>query len=111
MSASEGFRSAVLDVWELTEAETVLLDQAASLLDRIVDLENQVAEDGVMVPGSRDQAVLHPAIGEARQSRLAFGRLLAQLNLPDPEGESVWTPHEVRARRAAQARWRRRGSA
>lgn len=112
--AGERFRRDVLEVYELTGPELRLLDQAAATLDVVAELEGQVAADGTMVSGSAGQQVLHPAIGEARQQRLAFGRLVGQLNLPDPEsetGEGVWTPEAVRARRAAQARWRRRGGA
>lgn len=111
-TAGEGFREAVLAVYELSDAEERLLDQAAATLDVVALLEARVAEDGPMVAGSQGQPVLHPAVSEARQQRLAFGRLVGQLNLPDAEdGEGVWTPEQVRARRAAQARWRRRKGA
>ena len=109
----ERFRVAVLDTYELTDPESRILDQASATLDVIADLDAQVAADGTMVEGSQGQPVLNPCIGEARQQRLAFGRLVSQIDLPDPEsetGESVWTPEAVRARRAAQARWRRRGA-
>jgi hypothetical protein len=112
-TAGEAFRRDVLSVWELSGPELRLLDQAASTLDVLAELEATVETDGMMVAGSAGQLVLHPAIAEARQQRLAFGRLVSQIDLPDPDAEgdagaTVWTPEAVRARRAAQARWRRR---
>ena len=110
----ERFRQAVTDAYELTDPEARILEQACATLDVVEALEAQVELDGTMVDGSAGQLVLHPAIGEARQQRLAFGRLVSQIDLPDPEsetGEGVWTPQAVKARRAAQARWRRRGGA
>lgn len=113
--AGERFRAAVLEVYELTAPELRLLDQAAATLDVIADLDAVVAADGVTSTGSAGQVVTHPAVAEARQQRLAFGRIVSQIDLPDLEsetGEGVWTPESVKARRAAQARWRRRrGSA
>jgi hypothetical protein len=54
------------------------------------------------VPGSRGQDVVNPSVSEARQSRLALGRLLGQLDLPESARDAVRN-----ARRAAEARWRR----
>lgn len=105
------FRAIVLDTWELTAVELRILDAVCACLDAIVALDGQVAADGLMVDGSKGQRVLHPAVAEARQQRLALSRFLAQLELPDPEAignvEPIRTPEAVRARRAAQARWRR----
>jgi hypothetical protein len=109
--AGERLRRDVLATWELTGPELRLLDQAAATLDAGAELEARVEADGRMVAGSAGQSVRHPAIAEARQQRLAFGRIMGQLNLTDPDderAEGVWTPEQVRARRAAQARWRRR---
>ena len=93
-------------VYELTAQERRLLAQACVTLDVIGVLDARVVSDGAVVEGSKGQPVLHPAIGEARQQRLALGRLLAQLALPDPDGGLVRTPEQVRASVAAQARWR-----
>ena len=113
--AGERFRAAVLASYELTDVESRILDQAAATLDVIDQLDAVVAADGVTSTGSAGQTVAHPAVAEARQQRLAFGRLVSQIDLPDLEAEghagaNVWTPEAVRARRAAQARWRRAGN-
>ena len=44
---------------------------------------------------------LNAAVGEARQSRVALGRLLGLIEIPGTE-----KPASVHARKAAQARWR-----
>jgi hypothetical protein len=95
----------VVDVYELTAAELRLLGQACQTLDVIADLEAQVAEDGLMADGSKGQDVLHPAVAEARHQRVTFGRLLGQLALPDEDGNTIRTPHQLRGRAGARARW------
>ncbi len=48
---------------------------------------------------------MHPARGELRQHRLALGKLLAQLSLPDEDDESLPSPLQARGRNAAAKRW------
>lgn len=62
-----------------------------------------------MARGSTGQPVVHPAVAEMRQQRAVLGSLLGQLALPDEDGEAVRTPAKQRARKAARARWDRRG--
>lgn len=64
-------------------------------------LEADVRDRGTTVLGSAGQPVLNPAISEARQGRLALGKLLGAITLPDSESEGV-----RRARHAATERWR-----
>jgi uncharacterized protein with von Willebrand factor type A (vWA) domain len=88
---------------ELDERETVLLDQAARQADDIAALEDDVAQRGIRVPGSRaGHTVINPAVTEIRQGRLTLARLLGALELPGSASEA--TQH---ARRAAEARWKR----
>jgi hypothetical protein len=86
-----------------------LLEAVCATVDALDCLDRVVASEGVMSTGSKGQPVLHPAVAEARQQRLALGRLLAQLALPDLDqaGEIVRSPQQLRAQRAAQERWRR----
>jgi hypothetical protein len=87
---------------ELDERETALLNLAARQADDIASLERDIEERGVRVPGSRDgHTVLNPAISEARQGRLALGKLLGALELPESASDAT-----RRAQRAAEARWR-----
>ena len=80
-----------------------LLDQAARQADDIAALEADIAEHGIRVPGSRaGHTVLNPAVSECRQGRLALGKLLGALELPESASDAT-----RRAQRAAEARFRR----
>ena len=88
---------------ELDEREIALLDVAASQADDIAALEADIAERGVRVPGSRaGHEVLNPAVSEVRQGRLALGKLLGALELPESASDA-----SRGARKAAEARWKR----
>ncbi len=86
------FRASVLERWELSDPEKVLLDQAASTLDLIAEVE---ASSMPLADRAR----------ELRASRLAFSRLLSQLALPDEDGEPTANIGHEKAKRAARARW------
>ena len=88
---------------ELDERERSLLDQAARQADDVAALEADIAEHGIRVPGSRaGHTVLNPAVSECRQGRLALGKLLGALELPESASDAT-----RRAQRAAEARFRR----
>src|SRR5829696_7789396 len=90
--------------WELTGHERVLLEQACAQLDVAADLDAEVEARGLVVTGSRDQPVLLPAVTEARLARLAAGRLLGALKLPDADGQPS-SAGSRRSRDAARVRW------
>jgi hypothetical protein len=92
---------------ELDERESALLDLAARQADDLARLEAEI-ERGTTVPGSRGQPVLNPALAEARQGRLALGKLLAGLELANAAGKPR-SEASVRTQRAAKARWKRAG--
>ena len=83
-----------------------LLLAACKQRDDIVKLEAVVERDGVTTTGSTGQVVTHPAVAECRQGRLALGRLLGLLKLPEEE-EQAQGPASKRSQKAAQARWNR----
>jgi len=87
--------------------EVELLVEACRMLDQAEALQEILDCDGLQVLGSAGQPRVHPAVAELRSSRLALGRLLAQLALPDPEEETLPSPLQARARKAAHARWDR----
>ncbi len=89
------------------EHELALLEVAAHQADDVAALERAIAEDGYIVAGSQGQPRLSGAVTEVRQGRLALGKLLAQLALPDEDGEAAPSPASLRARKAANARWAR----
>jgi phage terminase small subunit len=111
----EGLGAAGEDLWhdlhdelpermEFNARELAILTAACRQLDTIVSLERAIKRDGLMVTGSTGQRRLHPAVTEARQARLTFGRLLGDLHLPDAE-ERPMTSAQQRAQRAATSRW------
>jgi hypothetical protein len=91
--------------YTLSEAERQMLAEVCRSLDTVEALEAALVAHGVTVEGSKGQPRLHPAVAEIRQQRLALGRLLAQLDLPDEHGEAIASPSQARARKAARARW------
>jgi uncharacterized protein with von Willebrand factor type A (vWA) domain len=85
---------------ELDEREQAVLSLAAAQARDVAALEADIATRGHLVEGSRGQQVLNPSISEARQGRLALGKLLGQLDLPESTKDAV-----RRARKAAERRW------
>jgi len=94
-----------LAVFELSEVEMQLLRECCRLLDECESLREAVDREGTTVAGSPGQVRVHPALSELRQHRLALGRLLAQMALPDVGDTTLKTPTQARASKAAQARW------
>lgn len=92
-------------VFELERDERELLVEACRTLDAIEDLQAAVAADGTVTRGAQGQLRAHPALSELRHNRAALGRLLAQLSLPDEGGDSIDSPAQARARKAANVRW------
>jgi hypothetical protein len=82
---------------ELDEREEAILDLAARQANDVAALEADIAERGIRVEGSRGQPVLNPAFREARQGRLALGKLLGQLDLPESAAARRFTSAHARA--------------
>lgn len=96
--------------WTFDERELALLREAAVVADQLADLDAVLERDGLTVAGSRGQTVVHPALTEARQLRLAQLRLLGAIELVDPAIAKRNATHASRrARMAAEARWGLRG--
>jgi P27 family predicted phage terminase small subunit len=96
---------AALDAdWQLDRRELHLLDRAAKIEDRLVELDAALDAEGPMARGSKGQPVAHPGLQESRQLALAQHRLLRDLELADPDKRRDPIV-SVRARRAARARW------
>ena len=92
--------------FELSGVEMELLVECCRLLDECEALRHAVDRDGTTVIGSTGQTRVNPALGELRANRLALGRLLAQLALPDADGQHLASPRSAAARQAAEARWK-----
>lgn len=90
--------------FEFGADEVVILAAVCRQADDIASLEALLAEQGGTVIGSTGQPRLNPIYAELRQARLALGKLIEALHLPD-DGEAVLTPAQKRARKAANVRW------
>jgi hypothetical protein len=101
------WRSVIADMpddWELDARDLAVLEAACRQADDVAPLEDAVSRDGVMVEGAAGQMRLNAAVAELRQSRLALGRMLGQIDLPDEQRRPV-TEASRRAQRAANVRW------
>jgi len=81
---------------ELDERETLILREACGVADDISRLDG-------LLENAKDERAEPRVLSEKRKQRLAFGRLLAELEL---DGEPNKTPTQRRAWRAAKAGWR-----
>ncbi|WP_164202368.1 hypothetical protein [[Micrococcus luteus] ATCC 49442] len=98
------FTDALAPGEEYDERESALLDLARRQADDIDALEAQLKADGANVTGSMGQSRLNPIFAELRQQRLALGKLLHDVKLPD---EGLGSSKNVQQQRAAQSRWNR----
>ncbi len=99
------FWKLTVDNYELTDTELSLLIEVCRLMDECEALREAIDEQGTTVAGSAGQPRVHPAVGELRAHRLALGRLLSQLALPDEDEGTLPTPVQARGRQAASKRW------
>jgi hypothetical protein len=92
-SRGDRFGAAVRAKYEPNLAESELLTEVCRLIDLCDTLAAAIDRDGAMVPGSVGQPRVHPAVGQLTSGRLALGRLLSTLGLPNrkrcpPGGDS-----------------------
>jgi len=79
-------RSRVAAEYDLSTADALwltLFEQACRTEETIRQLEDLVASDGLLSPGSKGQTRIHPAVQELRAQRAAYARLLIQCGLDD----------------------------
>jgi phage terminase small subunit len=95
------------DNWDLDRRELHFLEQAGRCQDEITLLEAAIEEHGVVTTGSRGQVRTNPAVADVRALRIAQQKLLSALEMTDPQDRKTRsaTPHQLRAQRAAEARW------
>ncbi len=102
-------------VFDLRPDELGLLLELARTLDTIDVLESALRGAPLLMEGSAGQQRSNPLLGEVRGHRLAAVQLFRSLGLTDAddgaEGKPLPPPKQVRARRAAQARWGHRNGA
>ena len=69
---------------ELDARDLIFLEQAGRASDRVSELEELIARDGLMIAGSKGQDRLHPAVAEARMQRQLVAVLLSKIELDVP---------------------------
>ncbi len=107
------WRSVTRD-FEPSASELELLTEACRCLDRVEALEQAMQGAPLTVAGSRGQIVAHPLAADLRAERQLLSRLLAQIELPaDDDNGGQWDGLSAsqRARKAARAKWDKRGRA
>jgi hypothetical protein len=108
----KALRKSILDDlpggWQLDHREETLLDLAGHQADDLDRLERAIKKEGATSTGSTGQRIVHPAVLEARQARLAISRLIGLIEMPGLDDEGSDTVSSIRARKAADARWARR---
>ena len=83
----------VVGRWELEDHHVRLLTLAAEAWDRGEQARELVARDGLTTPTRDGGAKLHPAVRVETDCRLAFARLLRELDLDlDPPAETRRPP-------------------
>ncbi|WP_431871924.1 hypothetical protein [Nocardiopsis eucommiae] len=102
-------------VAETDETISQRVATVAAMLARADQCAAQVANDGLMIPGSAGQLVAHPLLSEERALRTHADRVWAEcLPLEDGNtGTGAATDDSVslKAKRAADARWGRHRAA
>ena len=103
--AGVAFWTSTTALYALTDAEFAILHEICRTLDSLDALDRTVRADGPMTVGAAGQPVVHPALTETRGHRVVSHRLIAALNLPDPNGQTVPSARQTRGRTAAATRW------
>src|SRR5262249_27014789 len=93
------WRSVVRD-YELEAHHLRLLELAADCWDRIVMARETILREGLTIT-SASGAKTHPAVGVERDARLAFARLVRELDLDcePPREQPGWRPPAIRSNR------------
>lgn len=108
---------AIVSDWELRPDELAVLESACFEADIIRRLQEEMVDSPLTAKGSMGQLVEHPVSVALRQHRATQAQLLKQLRIPDPEDDEDEEPTVIRrkpmsrseaARKAANARWRKR---
>jgi hypothetical protein len=101
------------DGLELDARERRWLRDACAEADVVATLSAGLVDAPLMVRGSQGQDVINPVFSGVRQHREALGRLLARLDLDEPDAEPVGRggrTTSTSARAAALSRYRRTAS-
>jgi P27 family predicted phage terminase small subunit len=85
----------VVDAYELEPHHLKLLEAACRCWDRLTEASEALRKDGTYVPDRYGGVRAHPAVAVERDARIAFARLVRELDL---EGETAPDPRQPRRR-------------
>ena len=93
--------------WEFTESEYRLLESACHTADRIT-LERRAIGTELTVKGSQGQIVAHPLLAQLRADEEHLAKLLARIDMPEPEQQANDDEgsRAARMRAVVNSRWR-----
>ena len=96
--------SSVCADFALEQHHVRLLTLACEAFDRCTEAREILASDGLTMPTANDGLKAHPAVAIERDSRLAFSRLLRELDLDlEPPSSSRTAPPSLRSNRRKYA--------
>lgn len=88
---------AVVNDWELEEHHTRLLTLAAEAWDRCCQAREIIAEKGLTFETRLGEVRVNPAVAIERDARLAFARLIRELDLDLPGPSTDVRPPRLRS--------------
>lgn len=97
---AEALRTAITDEYDLSPAESAVLEKGLEALDTADAAQRHVDANGVVIEDRFGQTVRSPAVGIAKDARAQFLAAMKQLGLADAfGGESKQGRGAQRARR------------
>lgn len=99
----------IVPAYQLRADELRVLADACRVADACAELEDAKVGQPLVTRGSMGQEVISPYVMELRQQRAQLAALLRQLRLPDEPSGVRSSATSDQARKAAAARWSRRG--
>jgi hypothetical protein len=100
-------RAAILAEYELSPAESVLLDQAAAIVDVLERLNEQIAAESLTASGSTGQTVAAPLLAAQRAHAETLSKLLGAVAIPAADESEGRSSTSKSAQKAALIRWSR----
>ena len=108
MARGARFYDRAIETFSFSDSEHELLVEACRLLDSLQVMDDTIGEEGMTFSSSTGVKV-HPFVAERRQTTLALGRVLAQLAIPDDDGQTVQSLLQSRGKSSAAKRWATNG--
>jgi hypothetical protein len=106
-SVGSRLRKEVLELYELSPVERVLLDAAGPIADALERINGEVAAAELTATGSTGQRVAEPLLREQREHAARLAAILEAIRIPHRDEVEGQSSTSKAAQRAAQVRWAR----